>query len=444
MNHPPTVSLFPAAHGWHLLDARGGSPRSVPSSPSAPAATLAEAAQQLPPPVPDEILRVALPTRLSVFERFTLPSHDPEELEGMVRHQLEKTLPYPIEETTFRYQIVSRRDADPEAERGAETTLIAGAVHQPAVEALFAPLLQAGRHPAEATFRAAQIAAQAPASLAACGIWQEESDTVFGIFEQGVLVFAEIVSSPEELLESFSKILLSAELAGASTRFDALMVDPALDAFREPLARLSGVPERAVVELCTEPRADASTPLGSSGDGGMATTGAMAALPDLTPETWRQERARRARAQQIKRHCVHAVLGYAACVLLAFAYLVFRGQQLKRVERALEATRPQVDTLVTAQTRWRELAPAVDPKRFTVELLFQVAENLPSSDTRVTLFNQGKSDFVVQGESPNAAEAIALLEKLKKAEGLGEYHLEAGQPVLLPNDHAQFSISGKL
>ncbi len=423
INLPTTASLFPAANGWHLLVTGDGQRRAQQ------AATFAEAVELLPSPTPGETIRVALPTRLAVFERFTLPSHDPAELEGMVQHQLEKTLPYPIEETTHGFEVLSRRDADPEAERGAESTLIAGAVHRAAMETLCAPLLTKNRHPSEVTFRALHAAAQAP-DAASCGVWMEENDVVFGIFEEGVLCFAEIADSPARLQENFSQMLLSAELASASTRFEALLLDPALDEFRAPLAKLAGVPERAVIELCTEPRE-------RGGDG--------SPFPNLAPEAWRLERARQARTRRFKQQCVKVGLAYAACIILAFVYLGLQGSKLRAVERELEATRPQVDNLVTAQARWRALAPAIDQRRFTVELLNNVFESLPSGDTRVTQFNQGKSDFMVQGEAPNAAEAIALVEKLKSVEGLNEYHLEAGQPILLPpNDHAQFSISGKL
>jgi len=420
INLPTTASFFPAAKGWHLLLTRSGE-RHVHQ-----AATFAEAVELLPPSVPGETIRVAIPTRLAVFERLTLPSHDTSELEGMVQHQLEKTLPYPVEETNHGFEILSRREADPEAERGAETTLIAGAVHRPAMETLCTPLLQKKRYPSDVTFRALHAAEQAPSEGASCGVWMEEDDVVFAIFEEGVLTFAEIAPSPEELQANFSHILLSAELASASTSFQALLLDPELRESCTPLAKLAGLPERAVIDLCTEPRTHSG-------------------FPDLTPEAWRAERARQSRNARFKQQCIKAALAYAACIVLGFVYLGFKGRQLRGVERELEATRPQVDHLVAAQARWKTLAPAIDQRRFTVELLYHVFEAIPSADTRVTQFIQGKTDFIVQGEASNAAEAIALVEKLKGIEGLNEFDIKAGQPILLPpNDRAQFNISGKL
>lgn len=419
INSPAILSLFPAANGWHLLTTQGGA-RAVHR-----AATLAEAAELLPPAAADETIRLALPTRMAVFERFTLPSHDREELEGMIRNQLEKTLPYPLEETLLGFEILSRREADPATERGAEATVIAGAAHRPAVEALCAPLIAKGRYPAEVTFRALHAAAQAPQEATACGFWMEEEAVVFGIFERSALTFVEIVASPGEALESFPQFLLSAELAGASTAFSALLLDPALEKLRAPLEALPALAGCVATELCAEPR-----------DPGP--------FSDLAPEAWRLARMRRARNRNLRRQCLRAALAYGVCIVLALAYLVLQGRRLRGVEAELAATRPGVDGLLASQARWTALAPAIDQRRFTVELLFHVFESLPSSDTRVTQFNQGKGDFIVQGESPNAAEAIALLEKLKAVKALGDFHLEAGQPVLLPNEHAQFSISGKL
>ena len=48
------------------------------------------------------------------------------------------------------------------------------------------------------------------------------------------------------------------------------------------------------------------------------------------------------------------------------------------------------------------------------------------------------------GEAPTASVAIDYMAKLKAEPGLDAFTIDAKPPQLLPNDHAQFNINGKL
>lgn len=388
-------------------------------------------------------LTVALPTRFAVFERFTLPSTDPGELEGMVRLQLEKTLPYPVEETTHGFQILPRQEPDGERPEpggenpppAAESTIVACAVHNPAVEALCTPLLQARHYPERLTLWAMLVATQAPRSGVACALWQEEKEVVFAVFENGRLSFTEIVASPDDLPEQFAQVLMSAELAGAPTGFAVALLDPALAALRQPFAKAAAAP---VEEL------NLGAVLPHEGKSGGPASPVDSAPVDLTPEAWRGELARQGRNRKFKARLGMAGMAYAAFLLIAFASLGIQKQRLARAEKDLRAVQPQVDTLIAEQTRWRSLEAAVNKSRYTVELIYQAFESLPSQDLRITHFEQSLAQFQVEGEAPDAKQAIAFGEKLKSRDGLSEFKFEAPQPTHLPNDHWQFRIYGKL
>lgn len=361
----------------------------------------------------------------------------------MVRLQLEKSLPYPVEETTNDFQVLSQKEtivpaaqeaggaeetAEPAAEAAVtvESTVLACVIHNPAVDAFCSPLVQRRQYPRRLTVWAMHVAAQAPSSGVACGLWQEEAEVIFAVFENGILSFAEVISSPDVVLTDLPQVLMSAELAGTPTTFCAVLLDPVLAHLRDSIAEFFGAPSE---ELRLEALHDANP---------------EQPLVDLTPDSWRRELARMESAHKLRLRLAIAGVAYAAILVLVCAYLFLLQHQLQTVNNELASVRPKVNGILAQQTRWKSLEPAIEPQRYTVEVLYQIFLSLPSPDVRITQFEQSPTDFQVQGEAPDANQAIAMEEKLKAQPGLSQYHLEAANPTILPNDHAQFSISGKL
>ena len=103
----------------------------------------------------------------------------------------------------------------------------------------------------------------------------------------------------------------------------------------------------------------------------------------------------------------------------------------------------QAQARIEARNRWNALAPAVEPGNSTLELLFQIYQSLPSPDTRITQCNLAPDQCVLEGEAPGARQAVAFAENLKARPELSGFHFESDPPLLLPNEHAQFRISGK-
>ena len=101
--------LAPEADGWRV---------SLPGGGTQSAKTLGEAAAAVPP---GATIHLALPAHAALLERLTLPSTNREELAGMVQLQLEKTLPYPMEEVTSDFDVIKQGES--------ESTLISVATH---------------------------------------------------------------------------------------------------------------------------------------------------------------------------------------------------------------------------------------------------------------------------------------------------------------------------
>jgi len=441
------ATLAPAPNAWRAwidtpLQPKGADPAIPSGRQIREAASLAELASALssqtgPKNAPPEI-NLALPTRLLVLERLTLPSADRTELAGMVRLQLEKTLPYPVEETTSGFQVISQKEteiASPSSTEGGdvatavqtmtESTVLICAVHNETLQSFCAPLLQSEQFPHSVTPWAMHVAAKALPGDIACALWQEETDVVFAIFENGVLGHVEILPASETFSNDLPQALMSAELAGADTAFTVALVDTALMQHADALEKALGVP---VAELTLEepPSSPRETPT------------------DLTLQAWRTELARRQRMHAIQSRLGIAGVVYAVLMAIACIGLAMQNHRLHSVEAELAKVQPQVDAVLGQQNRWKELGPAIDPSRFTVEMLFQVFQSLPSTDVRITQFEQSPNEIRVEGEAPDAAQAVNLEEKLKAQPALTGYDFQAGNPQILSNDHAKFSISGKL
>jgi len=356
-------------------------------------------------------VEVALPARLGVFERLTLPSIDREELTSMVQLQFEKNLPYPIEETTLGFQILSQSET--------ETVLMACAVYEPDLTKLCAPLLE-HTVPKRVVFRAMQVATMAGTEAPVCGFWREEDQILFGVFEKKRLGFVKRLAGENDIPSALPSLLMQAEIAGAPVEFAEVLLDPAMKEAGETLGAFFKAPVRPLA---------------------METTAVDDV--DFTPRKWRNEEARKARRSRFRHRLVLAAVLYLLLVTAGGICLGAQNRRLATLRRETAALQPQVDVVIERQARWKALSPAVDKRQFAVELLFQAWRCLPSSDMRITRFELGHGQLTLEGEAPNAQQAIQFAEKLKASPDLAGYRFEAGPPAILSNEHAQFRIFGK-
>lgn len=370
--------------------------------------TLAEAAPAL-----DPLVTLALPAREVMVERMVLPTQDPDELAGMTRLQLEKTLPYAPEEITCGHAPIRQVEET-------ETILLAAAVHDPAIDEFCQPLREADRLPCSVSLFAAHVAAACPAGVV-LAIYPEQDNLMLIISEDGQLSFLQILSTddPEQLESELAWVILTAQMEGIPTEFQSVRVGELPFYLRSFLGRHFSVPVLDLDDVSAE-------------------------VPfDLAPLAWAAATRRQIGRAQLRKRLILAGAVYLAAILLAIGYVVWLKTRASSLDRRLAEVRPAVEKQQAQQARWDALAPAVAPQRSAVEVLYQVLKDLPPG-TKVTEFDYSPDQFMVTGESATASEAITFTDSLRKNEGLSDYRIESGPPTLLKEERAQFKIFGKI
>jgi hypothetical protein len=117
---------------------------------------------------------------------------------------------------------------------------------------------------------------------------------------------------------------------------------------------------------------------------------------------------------------------------------------MQALDQQIARTRPLIEATQAQQSKWQALTPAIEPGRYVVEIAWLVYKSRPSPGVHITQLDMNAAQFMVEGEAPSAGDAIDFLERLKAEPGLSAYRIEAGNPVILPNESAQFRIFGKL
>ncbi|XHR29304.1 MAG: hypothetical protein ACFUZC_01825 [Chthoniobacteraceae bacterium] len=403
----PALLLAPAACCWTIARSEDGGEPQIQEAPSFDEAvkTALQASAETPSSV-----AIALPARLGVFERFSFPATDSTELESMVQLQFEKLLPYPAEETAIALHTLGQTDS--------ETTVMACAARIETLETFCAPLLK-HRIPKRITFQGLHIAALAPANAMACGIWREETDFVFAIFENRRLAYVENLGPSADISSDLPRALLRAEATAGHSPFSEALTDT--EGLQETLKTILKIPAR----LIHPPAIPADEAF------------------DITPRQWRDKATARERRKKLRRQIAGAAVIYAAALLLILVGVAWKSNQLDALRKQTAILQPRVDALIDRQARWKTLEPAVNPQQYLVELLFQTFQSLPTPETRITRFEAARDQLIVEGEAPDAQKAIAFTEKLKARSELADFRFEASPPILQPNEHAQFRIFGK-
>ena len=401
--------LTPDATGWRVR-AAGGTAQSM--------RTLEEAVGSIPLGQP---IHLALPCHAALLERLTLPSTDRTELAGMIQLQLEKTLPYPVEQVSSDFEVISSSEN--------ESTLLSIAAPTAHLEALCQPFRSRSRLPGKITLYAAHVAASCARDQVVLCIWEEDAQLVVAICEQGKLGFAQTLPSADvaALTSELPQMLLSAEMEGVPTDFASVRVEQGCAHLADALQPFfEGVPIESM--SFDEPLPDA---------GG-----------NLLPPDWLNESRRLESAGHLKQRLQTVAMIYLVLVAAAFAYLAFLKSRVQKVDARLAETQPQVEFVQAQQARWLALAPAIDPGRSAVEIISLVFNNLPTSEVQFTIFDytpgSTATQFSLQGEAPSANLAIEYVEKLRVEPGLSSLKIEANPPSILPTGSAKFQVFGKL
>src|SRR4030095_10819110 len=220
--------LSPDAQGWRIRLSDGAVQT---------ARSLEEAAAAIPA---DQRIHLALPGNAVLLERLTFPSTNREELAGMLQLQLEKTLPYPIDEVASDFEVIRQSEN--------ESTLLSVAANTSQLDLLCQPLRSRSRLPQKITLYAMHVAATCPPDQIVFCIWPEEGQLEMAICENGKLGFAHTFAGtdPDALLAELPQILLAAEMEGVPTQFAGSRIERGCENLRQPLAEFFDRPAELI------------------------------------------------------------------------------------------------------------------------------------------------------------------------------------------------------
>jgi hypothetical protein len=402
------VLLTPSSEGWCLWRKGAGGWERAGSAPGLVA---------LLEKVPEEVeWTVALPEAVVVTERMELPAVEPGELAGMVGLQLEKSLPYPVEESAFSFEEVRRLE-----EGGSVVFCRVAGVAQ--LERMFEPVRLAGRVPARLFLYGQMMASPGRQRSRELCLWPEPGGVCAAVAYHGRLEFLQGgMESAGDFEGELKRFLLAAELAGAGGALDGVRIDPELRGVEPIVSGLTGLP----VDWVETGRWELEKVSG-----------------DLVPARWRQEQEKSRKSGDLKARLQLAAAVYLLLVAGAFLFLAWIKYGVRRMDAQLLQIQPVVEEVNQRKALWNALSPAVDPSSYTIELLYLVFRSLPNPDVKITVFEQKAGGFKVEGEAPSPIQWTEFMEKLRAEPGLANYRIEGPPPGVLSNGGARFNIFAK-
>jgi hypothetical protein len=358
---------------------------------------------------------LGLPVASVLAQRFRLPTIDSAEFPEMIRIQIEKALPFSAEEVTADFELIEQNEN--------ESVVSTVAIRNEQLAEIAAPLLKHGYIPRQVTVYAAQRASTHAPTGNAVLIYPEGKTLVYAMTENGKLSLARAFENGngEQLEMELPQLRLSAELQGINVSDPSVLLDESCYQLRDAVQGILASPAEIV---------------------GIELPPAQIKL-NLLPESWRRRRAQLTQRAEWRKRLVWAGGAYAALLFLLLAYLGFMRFAIGRLEWRLGRDAPKTEFVRATEENWKALAPAIDSRYYPVEILQHLFESLPSTDVRITTYNQSARQISVEGEANTAALAYKFIENVKKNSGLQIFQFNMAAPRILPNDHAQFRLEGK-
>lgn len=395
--------VFPGATGWRLR---------LPTGQMQSVQALDEAAAALPAGAQ---VHLALPCTSALLERMTLPSVDRDELSGMVQLQLEKTLPYSVEEVSSDFDVIRQADS--------ESTLLSVVANHSHLDHLCEPLRNKSIVPEKVTLYAQHVAATCPLDETVLCLWPEDEQLVVAVCEHGKLGYAQTLphTDPASVSAALPALLLRAEMEGVPSEFARVRIEQGCGGLRDLLAEQMGRPVEVFSfdDSLPEPRTN------------------------LVPAPWLEEMRRMQSSGQTRSRLQLAAMVYLIVVAGACLYLAWLKRKVQTLDAQIAQTQPQVEFQMSRQSKWQDLAPAIEPGRSAVEVLNLLFTNMPSSELKFTLFEFGPANFKIECEAPSANLWTDFTDKLRKEPGLSAYKIDSPPPQILNDGRVKFNVFGR-
>ena len=171
---------------------------------------------------------------------------------------------------------------------------------------------------------------------------------------------------------------------------------------------------------------------------------------NLPPVALTELRAERAKSAQKRKWVRLGVMTYAAVGLLFMVWVAWPLVRLRTGQAELSRIGEEAGRIRQTAMLWREAGSCFDPRRNTLELLWQVSRPLIEGDpakiegVRLTLFDLNNRRLLLQGEGKDLEVVEKYFNWLKTEPSLGIFQWKYPQPRLLPNGNAQFQAEGEL
>jgi hypothetical protein len=402
-NGTSTALLAPDGRGWRVRIA-GGEDQAW--------ATLDEAIAKVPA---GSRVELALPCHSVLLERHKFPATDRAELADMLQLQLEKTLPFSVDEVSHDFQVLGQEEN--------ESTVLSVAASHAELDQLCAPLRSLGRLPERITLNALRLAASCPQEEVVLAVWPEQEQLVVAIVCEGKLSWAQVIPSVEAdvVLAELPGMLITAELEGVNTNFTTLRISPECSHLEPSLELQFRKPVLPLVDL-----ADAKPEL------------------DLLPASWQDEARRRGRNEKLKQNLLLAAVVYLLLVAGAFGYLAWTKNQARKLQLEHAKMEPKYRDIQRQEERWKLIGGAVNPSRYAVEVLHQLTKaRVGNENVQFTGFTYTPREWILKGEGTTDAHFEFSQQLKKNADLLDHFELQYPNPTNIKDDRASFTITGK-
>lgn len=127
------------------------------------------------------------------------------------------------------------------------------------------------------------------------------------------------------------------------------------------------------------------------------------------------------------------------------ARVALRERSLAAEDKRLNALEPEIAQVRAAQEQWEDMAAAVTPDQYPVELFHQLVELLPPEGIRLTRFEIREDAIVLDGEASSLGHGIQFRERLVSSPVFQSWGFAQGfpQPTNLPDGRATFRAEGR-
>jgi len=133
---------------------------------------------------------------------------------------------------------------------------------------------------------------------------------------------------------------------------------------------------------------------------------------------------------------------YFFLVLALAGYTLWLWWRADALRAAIARESADVGAVSAAMQRWNAIEPALSPRAYPLEVLYQTARLLPEDGVRLTSFQMNLDRVAVAGEASTLQAAQRFQEDVRKNAELADYDWTMENPRPLPTGSARFQIDG--